>query len=60
MNPQRILITGSSGFYGRALIGAIRKEWPTAQILGLDVVAPKTDAPDTFEVCDITSAANLS
>jgi UDP-glucose 4-epimerase len=55
MNPQRILITGSSGFYGRALIGAIRKEWPAAQILGLDVVAPKTDAPDTFEVCDITS-----
>lgn len=55
MNPQRILVTGSSGFYGRALIGAIRKEWPAAKILGLDVVAPMTDAPDTFELCDITS-----
>ena len=55
MNPQRILITGSSGFYGRALIGAIRREWPAAKILGLDVIAPKTDAPDTFELCDITS-----
>lgn len=54
MTPERILITGSSGFYGRAVVGAIRKRWPDAAIMGLDVVAPKTDVPDRFEKCDIT------
>ena len=56
MNPERILITGSSGFYGRSLVNAIRAAWPAAQILGLDVVAPRSDAPDRFETCDITSS----
>ena len=56
MNPERILITGSSGFYGRSLVNAIRAAWPAAQILGLDVVAPRSDAPDRFENCDITSS----
>ncbi len=55
MIPQRILITGSSGFYGRAVIGVIRQTWPSAEILGLDVVAPKSDPPNQFEQCDITS-----
>lgn len=53
MDPQRILITGSSGFYGRAVIGAIRKTWPSAEILGLDVVAPGSDPPHRFVHCDI-------
>ena len=48
-------MTGSSGYYGRATIAAIRSRWPAAQILGLDMVPPKTDAPDRFESCDITS-----
>ena len=55
MAMDRILITGSSGFYGRALIAAIRREFPSATILGLDVIAAKTNPPDQFESCDITS-----
>lgn len=55
MTPQRILITGSSGFYGRAVVRAIRKSWPSAEILGLDVLPPKSDPPTQFEQCDITS-----
>ncbi|MEI6539844.1 MAG: NAD-dependent epimerase/dehydratase family protein [Planctomycetota bacterium] len=53
---ERIVITGSSGFYGRAMIAAIRGEFPAALILGLDVVAAKTNPPDLFETCDITSS----
>jgi UDP-glucose 4-epimerase len=56
MNPERILITGSSGFYGRSLVNAIRAAWPAAQIFGLDVVATRGDAPDQFETCDITNS----
>ena len=55
MTPQRILITGSSGSYGRAVVRGIRRQWPEADVLGLDVVASKTDPPDCFEHCDITS-----
>jgi len=52
---ERILITGSSGFYGRALIAAIRRKYPAATIHGLDIVAPGANPPDHFEMCDITS-----
>jgi UDP-glucose 4-epimerase len=55
MDPQRILITGSSGFYGRAVVERIQNSWPNAEILGLDVVEPKSDPPTRFEKCDITS-----
>ena len=55
MHPQRILITGSSGFYGRAVVERIQKTWPDAEILGLDLVPPKSDPPTRFEKCDITS-----
>jgi UDP-glucose 4-epimerase len=55
VSPQRVLITGSSGFYGRAVVGAIRKHWPSARVFGLDVVSAKTNHPDEFELCDITS-----
>lgn len=54
LSPQRVLITGSSGYYGRALVKAMRQEWLGSEILGLDVVEPKTDAPHRFEKCDIT------
>jgi UDP-glucose 4-epimerase len=54
MHPQRILIPGSSGFYGRAVIGAIRQAWPSVDILGLDIVPPISDPPNRFETCDIT------
>ena len=56
-SPQRILITGSSGYYGRSLVSALKQRWPESKILGLDVVAPKSDRPDHFEQCDITSPA---
>lgn len=54
MIPQRILVTGSSGYYGRALVRAMKSEWPDAEILGLDVVEPKSDPPHRFGKCDIT------
>ena len=53
--PERILITGSSGYYGRAVVHDIRRCWPEAKILGLDVVAPRSDEPHEFRRCDITS-----
>ena len=58
-NPQqqrKILITGSSGFFGRAVVAAIRRAWPSAVICGIDVVPPKSDPPDQFEMGDITSS----
>ncbi len=54
--PQKILITGSSGFFGRATVAAIRREWPAAVICGFDVVQPGSDPPDQFEAGDITSS----
>jgi UDP-glucose 4-epimerase len=57
MTPQRILITGSSGYYGRAVVKAIRARWPAAVTLGLDMIPPRTDPPDDFQSCDITSDA---
>jgi UDP-glucose 4-epimerase len=55
MTMERILITGSSGFYGQALIAAIRRRYPDATIHGLDIVATGAHPPDHFELCDITS-----
>jgi UDP-glucose 4-epimerase len=52
---DRILITGSSGYYGQALITAIRREYPAAIICGIDIVSPGANPPDHFESCDITS-----
>jgi UDP-glucose 4-epimerase len=50
---QRIVITGSSGCCGRSLIARIRKEAPQAAILGLDVISPKSDCPDEFQMMEI-------
>ncbi len=55
MAMKRILITGSSGYCGRALIAAIRRKFPLATVFGLDVVAANTNPPDQFATCDITS-----
>jgi UDP-glucose 4-epimerase len=55
MDPQRILITGSSGYFGRSLVDAIRAAWPSVEILGLDVLPPKVESSARFEPCDITS-----
>lgn len=52
---ERIAITGCSGYYGRALITALRARWPQSQILGLDVVEPSVVMPDEFLKCDVTS-----
>lgn len=53
---QRIAITGSSGYYGRKLIGYVRKHAPRAQILGCDVVPPGDAAPDAFHRLDVRDA----
>jgi UDP-glucose 4-epimerase len=57
MTPKRVLITGSSGYYGRAVVRAMRAEWPYAEIMGLDMVEPASDLPHRFEKCDITGTA---
>lgn len=52
---DRIAITGSSGFYARGLIPALRSRWPDVRILGLDVTVPAAAVPDEFVACDVTS-----
>jgi UDP-glucose 4-epimerase len=52
---ERIAVTGSSGFYARGLLPALRARWPNVRILGLDMTAPATVAPDEFAICDVTS-----
>ena len=53
MPLKRIAITGSSGFYGRGVVQAIRQQYPDAEILGMDIVPPASDAPDTFIECNV-------
>jgi len=55
MSMERVAITGSSGFYGKAVIEALRRSRPQVEILGLDVVQPTESAPDRFERCDVLS-----
>lgn len=50
---QRLAITGSSGYYGRKLIEHVRRESPSVQILGIDVVPPREAAPDEFFRADV-------
>ena len=52
---QRIAITGSSGYYGGKLIELLRRELPTARVLGIDAVAPRGSGPDEFVQTDIRS-----
>ena len=52
---HRIAITGSSGYYGRHLIGHIRKTSPRVEILGLDVAPSRGPTPDRFIAIDIRS-----
>ncbi len=70
---QRIAITGSSGYYGRALVDLIRRISPDTRILGVDVASPPNSphhgstashtlpavaqGPDEFLKADITSDA---
>lgn len=57
--PRRIVITGAAGTYGRALIGRIRRDWPTAHVMGVDRVAPPRGlmAADDWCTGDIADAA---
>ncbi len=56
MSPlKRIAITGSSGYYGRALIRALRSCLPEIEIQGFDIAEPAEDIPDEFVRCDIRS-----
>jgi UDP-glucose 4-epimerase len=56
MTPNRILMTGSSGYYGRALSVAIQRRWPAAEVLGTDVVLPSGQSVHRFQRCDVTAA----
>ncbi len=53
---QRVVITGSSGYYGRKLIAHARRELPDAKFLGIDVVPPRDSTPDEFTQSDIRDA----
>lgn len=51
--PRRLVITGSSGLYGRAVIRAVRASLPESTVLGIDTAPPATAPPDTFVPADI-------
>ena len=53
MNIERIVITGSSGYYGSRLVRYIREVDPNVEILGLDVVPPRGVGPHQFVSLDI-------
>lgn len=57
--PARIVITGSSGTYGRALVRRIRRDWPAARVLGIDRVPPPAaeSAPHDCWLGDIADPA---
>ena len=52
---RKVVISGSSGFLGRALIQSLRQSNPQTEILGIDIQAPanQPDAPDRFLEMDI-------
>jgi UDP-glucose 4-epimerase len=53
--PRRIVITGSSGLYGRARVGEIRRSLPAARVLGIDCRRESRQSTDEFwegDVCD--------
>lgn len=54
---QRIVVTGSSGYYGRRLVRHIRESAPEIRILGLDVAAPSGPAPHEFSRMDMRDPA---
>lgn len=51
----RIAVTGCSGFYGQAVIAALRRDCPEASILGFDLREAGTSPPDEFVCCDVLS-----
>lgn len=54
---MKILITGSSGFIGSAIINALKRQGMTS--IGIDLAAPRAGSePDSFHcinICDVTS-----
>jgi UDP-glucose 4-epimerase len=55
MEIDKVAITGCSGFYGRAVIAALRRRCSGVEIHGLDVVPPQDHPPDHFVCCDVLS-----
>ena len=55
--PSRLVITGSSGLYGQALLAEIRRQLPGAQVLGIDVRGADGPAADECVVGDIADQA---
>lgn len=58
MEPKTVLITGVTGFVGRHLVNAIRKELPNARIIGASRRSASVGCP--LEVTDFRSAAAVS
>jgi len=56
-HPSRIAITGSSGLYGRALLGEIRRRLPEARVLGVDIRAADACPPDDVLSLDVADPA---
>ena len=52
---KRVLITGSSGYFGSKLVEKLKARGDV-EILGVDVVEPRSIEPDRFEACDIRDA----
>ena len=44
MHPERVLVSGATGFLGQAITTAIRAKWPGARVAGLYIGEPKPGA----------------
>lgn len=61
--PARIVITGSSGLYGRAVVREVRRSLPEARVLGIDCRPGDTDRADDVwqgDICDPQMAAAVA
>jgi nucleoside-diphosphate-sugar epimerase len=55
---QLVLVTGSAGYLGTALVGALARSY---RVVGLDLKAPRRVAPETdFIACDLTKDDSVS
>lgn len=57
---MRVLVTGSSGGIGGAVIGAVRDAAPTAEIGGWDIVAPHAALDFSTEIVDHRDAVAVA
>jgi len=55
-HPSRIVITGSAGLYGQALLAEIRGRLPDARVLGVDLRSAEACPPDEGLALDVADA----